>query len=508
AAFHGSTGAIALNQPIVGMATTPSGNGYWLVASDGGVFSYGDAAFHGSTGAIALNQPIVGMATTPSGNGYWLIARDGGVFSYGDAAFHGSTGAIALLQPITGGTATPSGRGYWLVAADGGIFSFGDAPFHGSNGGGSLGQAVVAMAPTGDGHGYWLAGAAGAVGAHGNAPDFPATWAPAPIVGMAPTASGQGFWLATSAGDVLSGARSAPAIPTPVSGPGHGAYVSSVNGGGIEGITRFGDDVGRPVQYAIAYLDATSSWSDFASNWWALDPWADWLRADQSRRLVLGVPMLQTHAAGDFHNTSLDQYFVGLAHSIKGRGIADQVVIRLGWEMNGDWMPWGRQYSTDGSGFRAMWRRIVPKMKAVHPFAFDWCIVPDSSQQAAGAGYGEKFYPGDDVVDVIGLDLYDHWVFGTPQERWQQTQAKLDWAAGYAASKGKPISIDEWGLWSSGNAHGGGDNPTYVTGMLRWARDNNALWTSYFNSREGSVNTILQENPNGLAAYRAYLNGG
>jgi hypothetical protein len=44
------------------MSTTPKGSGYWLVASDGGVFSFGDARFLGSTGSIRLNQPIVGLA--------------------------------------------------------------------------------------------------------------------------------------------------------------------------------------------------------------------------------------------------------------------------------------------------------------------------------------------------------------------------------------------------------------------------------------------------------------
>ena len=50
------------NKPVVGMAATPDGGGYWLVASDGGIFSFGDAVFYGSTGAIALNKPVVGMA--------------------------------------------------------------------------------------------------------------------------------------------------------------------------------------------------------------------------------------------------------------------------------------------------------------------------------------------------------------------------------------------------------------------------------------------------------------
>ncbi len=80
-----------LNQPIVGGSNTPSGNGYWMVAQDGGIFAFGDATFHGSTGHLTLNQPIVGMAPTPSGNGYWMVAQDGGIFAFGDATFHGSS---------------------------------------------------------------------------------------------------------------------------------------------------------------------------------------------------------------------------------------------------------------------------------------------------------------------------------------------------------------------------------------------------------------------------------
>ena len=71
--------------PVVGIAATPSGDGYWMVASDGGIFSFGDAQFSGSEGGAQLNKPIVGMAATPDGKGYWLVAADGGVFSFGDA---------------------------------------------------------------------------------------------------------------------------------------------------------------------------------------------------------------------------------------------------------------------------------------------------------------------------------------------------------------------------------------------------------------------------------------
>jgi hypothetical protein len=79
-----------------------SGPGYRMVASDGGIFSFGDAGFFGSTGALPLNRPIVGMAATPDGRGYWLVASDGGIFSFGSANFHGSTANSLPNAPIVG----------------------------------------------------------------------------------------------------------------------------------------------------------------------------------------------------------------------------------------------------------------------------------------------------------------------------------------------------------------------------------------------------------------------
>jgi hypothetical protein len=97
------------------MAATPSGNGYWEVAADGGIFSFGDATFHGSMGGTPLNQPIVGMAATPSGNGYWEVAADGGVFTFG-APFYGSRGGQSGSDRFFGMVPTPDGGGYLLTA--------------------------------------------------------------------------------------------------------------------------------------------------------------------------------------------------------------------------------------------------------------------------------------------------------------------------------------------------------------------------------------------------------
>ncbi|MGH2703956.1 MAG: NHL repeat-containing protein, partial [Actinomycetota bacterium] len=112
---------------VLGTGTSRGGGAaYHLVSRDGGVFAFGDAGFFGSTGGTKLNAPIVGMAALPSPQGfggqsggfpptagYWLVASDGGVFGFGDAGFLGSTGGLNLAAPIVGMAASPSGNGYW-----------------------------------------------------------------------------------------------------------------------------------------------------------------------------------------------------------------------------------------------------------------------------------------------------------------------------------------------------------------------------------------------------------
>ena len=215
--FFGSTGDIRLNQPIVGAETTPTGEGYWLVAADGGIFTFGDAQFYGSTGDIRLNKPIVAMVATPTGKGYWLFASDGGVFTFGDAVFYGSTGDIRLNQPIVGADVSSTGKGYYMVAADGGIFAFSaspsgaDAPFYGSTGNIKLNKPIVGMAATDDGNGYYLVASDGGIFSFGktpqDAPFFGSTGDRVlnqPIVGMDLSASNQGYYLVAADGGIFT----------------------------------------------------------------------------------------------------------------------------------------------------------------------------------------------------------------------------------------------------------------------------------------------------------------
>jgi hypothetical protein len=225
-----------------------STGGYWEVASDGGIFTFGNAGFFGSMGGKPLNQPMVGMASTPGGDGYWEVASDGGIFPYGNAAGLGSLGNIRLNLPVVGMAATPDGKGYWLVAKDGGIFTFGDALFFGSTGGHPPNYPVVSMAPTADGQGYWIIDSIGEVFAFGDAQPVH-NYGQATVVGIAAAADGWGYCIATDQlwvnangtcqfqGDMGGTRLSAAAVGFTSSLGAHGYYGVAKDGG----IFAFGD---------------------------------------------------------------------------------------------------------------------------------------------------------------------------------------------------------------------------------------------------------------------------
>ncbi len=85
------------------MAPDPDGAGYWLVASDGGMFAF-SAPFYGSMGSVPLNEPVSAIVASPTGHGYLMVAEDGGIFTFGDVPFYGSLGA------------TPPASNIWSVA--------------------------------------------------------------------------------------------------------------------------------------------------------------------------------------------------------------------------------------------------------------------------------------------------------------------------------------------------------------------------------------------------------
>ena len=218
AQFYGSTGSLKLQRPVVGITPTASDNGYWLVASDGGIFSF-DTGFYGSIPGLglhpagsglpnSLNAPIVGMVPTASGGGYFMVASDGGVFSFGNARFEGSCPGIGGCAGKAVAVAPDAtGNGYWVVTSTGNVYTFGDAPYFGAPG--QQSSAITSMVRTPNGQGYWILDANGQVFPYGNAADLGSVPADTtggfnPAAAIAATADGGGYWVASAAGAVYN----------------------------------------------------------------------------------------------------------------------------------------------------------------------------------------------------------------------------------------------------------------------------------------------------------------
>jgi hypothetical protein len=216
AGFYGSTGSMTLQRPVVGITPTNDNRGYWLVASDGGVFSYGDSTFVGSLPGLgfhpagsglphSLDQPIVGIVPSANGQGYYMVAADGGVFAF-NSVFAGScpgiggcAGAAVAVAPDA------SGKGYWLATNSGQIYAFGNAKYFGAPG--TQSSKITSMVRTPDGGGYYIVDGLGQVFAYGDAVwrgNLPAGAAVGfdPATAIAATADGQGYWITTALGKI------------------------------------------------------------------------------------------------------------------------------------------------------------------------------------------------------------------------------------------------------------------------------------------------------------------
>jgi hypothetical protein len=215
---------------------------------------------------------------------------------------------------------------------------------------------------------------------------------------------------------------------------------------------------------------AQSTWEDFSKLSWVPGIWR---KLNPARNVVWSVPLT-------VKGTSLADVADGLhdaAFEVAARAIAEtqpKAIIRLGWEMNLVAMPWfARDQEAD---YIRAFRRVVGIFRRYSgDFRYDWC--PGWGPQDSPA---DLAYPGDDVVDYVGLDVYDFKFEGSAEERWTAFYLKapfgLEWHRDFAARHGKPMSYPEWGV---GNF---GDNPYFVQQMRDWFVQNekNVAYAAYF----------------------------
>jgi Glycosyl hydrolase family 26 len=281
-------------------------------------------------------------------------------------------------------------------------------------------------------------------------------------------------------------------------------------------LNEFSAMVHRKIDCAMVYNGAAPDWASWEKPWFVVhvNPdlnWAKWKDADPThRRLVI----TQNFFPASVNKTAWRRRgaagaFVGhakaLARNLVAAGLGDSV-IRLAHEANGTWYADSvGATKRDFALWREMWRKTAIAMRSVPGahFKFDWCInavtrpIPLSD-----------YYPGDDVVDIVGIDAYDA---GVPagQPRWSTIYDRpfgIKDLLDFAKAHGKPLSIPEWGIAAKSAFQSGGDDPAYINGIARVVRDNPVAYQAYFYAHEWSVQ--LNRSPRSIKAFRRHFGDG
>jgi len=286
----------------------------------------------------------------------------------------------------------------------------------------------------------------------------------------------------------------APAVPAGAAArraPAHGyadrwasgAYVGA--GDGRPAAEAFGRYRHRPLDVASTYL-LSSSWDDIAQYTYMADAYRGFRGT-----LSIAVPMVPRDGRAtlaDVLTGAHDDAFRSLGRNLAARGRGDSY-LRLGWEFNGDWFPWAAK---DPTLYKAAFRREALLLRSVAPrLRIEW---------DGNIGYSQvrhdpftELYPGDDVVDVVGMDGYDvSWYHVRDELSWRRYRTSEGGLArwlGFAQQHHKRFAVPEWGL----NVSGGGDNPYYINKMHQFfaASARSLAYESYFSTATADTRSSL-----------------
>jgi hypothetical protein len=315
-----------------------------------------------------------------------------------------------------------------------------------------------------------------------------------------PTATATPDPSSSSAPAVSTGARSIPirsGLPWA-----SGVFQPSWNPADVE---AFGTWRGAPVDVAVT--------------WSARQTWDDIINPAAMYAAYKGVPFTMAFGVapvpeGDASATmagcaagSYNDKWTQFGTNIVAAGLGKSV-IRLGWEFNGNWYKW---QAKDPNQFAECFRQIVGTVRKVAPdLLWDWTVNRGAGQSVTDARLA---YPGDDYVDMVGIDSYDVWPGATAEDTWNQqygSQYGLKFWADFAKQHGKKISVPEWGVYTgtASQGHNGGDNAFYVGKMEEFfkAQGSNLGYESYFNEHAdyygGAIYSPTQ-NPKAASEYKA-----
>lgn len=247
-----------------------------------------------------------------------------------------------------------------------------------------------------------------------------------------------------------------------------GVYV----GNSTADLTAFEGWLGSSVGQVLAFT-GEANWTDYQTS----VPWARDLWGAVNRPVMFSVPLLGAsdatlaQAAAGAYNT----YYQVAAQALANFRPSDPIIyIRTGWEFNGNWMKWAALGKE--ADFISSYRNFVTTFReSSNRFRFDWCV---------NLGFNgmnpETAYPGDDYVDVIGLDVYYNTAFDDPDpsaafDFMVSELYGLQWHIDFATAHGKQAGFSEWGVMT--------DNAgPFIEKMDSWIDTNGIIYHNYWDS--------------------------
>jgi hypothetical protein len=302
-----------------------------------------------------------------------------------------------------------------------------------------------------------------------------------------------------------------PAAPVPIvpAGGGGGSVpggMSGVSAGSMTQVRAWESFRGSSVNAVLTFADR-SSWQTITNPWVGSGPEKF---STFNGTWIISQPFFPT-GSGDMNSCASGAYSSHWADFgrwlvSKGRPAS---IIRLAWEFNGNWFPWSVS-KTNATTWVNCFRQVVGAIRSTDPQArIDWALN-------AHSGGAWSVYPGDQYVDIIGIDSYDQWPASTTDAAFAQQCAEATGVCSviaFARTHGKQFSVPEWGLVAKSDTgagragQAGGDNPVYIRNMYQtFAANRDVLaYETYFNNSEaGNVHSSMvgpNENPSAAATY-------
>lgn len=278
------------------------------------------------------------------------------------------------------------------------------------------------------------------------------------------------------------------------------AWHSGVFSHDAQQTTQFAQARGRPVD-VLAVFPTRDSWATILQDWW-MSPTA--VPEGFTGTLAVGVPLFP----GDGSLAAAASGADDARWEELGRLIASRYPdawVRPGWEMNIPNWPWAAT-PENVSEYKAAFRRAATALRRGGPGLR--IVFNPNEGRGASLPDARLAYPGDDVVDVIGIDAYD-WYPAYDSGGWEEHRTKdqgWDFWANFARARGKKFAVPEWGVMTGSDASGG-DNPTYIRSVLEWMGDNADImaFDAYFEETQDYCRCALSLNPKAAAEYAAVL---